>query len=64
MVPAPVTAVRDMSSLNPTGILTIHDMSENENIKLYKDPKYWNQDLREEFLAETRSLWETTHSDK
>jgi hypothetical protein len=42
MVPSPVTAMKDMSSLSPTGIMTVHDMSENENIKLYKDPKYWN----------------------
>ncbi len=40
MVPSPVTAMIDMSSLSTTGIITVHDMAENENIKLYKDPKY------------------------
>jgi hypothetical protein len=64
MVPSPVTAMKDMSSLSPTGIMTVHDMAENENIKLYKDPKYWNMELREEFFAETRTLWENTHADK
>lgn len=64
MVPAPVTAIKDMSAQSPTGILTVHDMSENENIKFYKDQKYWNMELREEFLAETRTLWETTHASK
>ena len=64
MVPSPVTAMKDMSSLDPSGIMTVHDMAENENIKLYKDPKYWNLDVREEFFNETRTLWETTHADK
>lgn len=39
-------------------------MAEKEYMKFYKDTKYWNMDLREEFLSETRTLWETTHSDK
>lgn len=33
-------------------------------MKFYKDQKYWNNDLRPEFEAETRGLWETTHADK
>lgn len=64
MVPAPVTAMKNMSSLDPNGVLTVFDMAEKENLKFYNDKKYWNADLREEFLEETRGLWETTHADK
>ena len=64
MVPAAVTAMKDMTAKDPTGILTVMDMAEKENLKFYKDEKYWNMDLREEFLSETRGLWEGNHSDK
>ena len=64
MVPFPVTAMKDMSANSPTGILVVQDMAEKEYLKFYKDNKYWNMDLRDEFLSETRSLWEGTHADK
>ena len=64
MVPSPVTAMKNMSANDPNGILTIQDMAEKEYMKFYKDTKYWNMDLREEFMNETRGLWETTHADK
>lgn len=64
MVPAPVTAIKDMASKDENGILTVHCMAQNENMKFYKDNKYWNDDLRPEFVAETRGLWETTHGNK
>lgn len=64
MVPSAVTAIKDMSSKDENGIMTVHCMAMNEQMKFYKDAKYWNNDLRPEFEAETRGLWETTHSDK
>lgn len=64
MVPSPVTAMKNMSANDPNGILTVQDMAEKEYLKFYKDTKYWNMDLRDEFMNETRGLWETTHSDK
>lgn len=64
MVPAPVTAIKNMASLDRNGILTVHDMAEKENLRFYQDDKYWNMDLKEEFMSETRGLWETTHADK
>jgi hypothetical protein len=64
MVPSPVTAMKNMTSLDPNGVLTVFDMAEKENLKFYNDKKYWNADLREEFMTETRGLWETTHADK
>lgn len=64
MVPAAVTAMKNMPSLDPNGILTVHDMADKHYLKFYQDPKYWNADLKEEFLSETRSLWDTTHDNK
>lgn len=64
MVPSPVTAMKHMSANDPTGILTVQDMAEKEYLKFYKDTKYWNMDLRDEFMSETRGLWESTHADK
>jgi len=64
MVPAAVTAMKNSPSLDPNGILTIHDMADKQYLRFYQDPKYWNADLKEEFMGETRTLWETTHADK
>ena len=64
MVPAPVTAMKDMCANDPKGIMTVHCMAQNENIKFYKEDKYWNADLKEEFNQETMGLWNTTHADK
>ena len=64
MVPSPVTALKHMSANDPNGILVVQDMAEKEYMKFYKDTKYWNMDLRDEFMSETRGLWDTTHADK
>lgn len=64
MVPAPITAVKDMSANDPNGILTVQCMAQNENLKFYKDEKYWNADLKNEFIQETSGLWEGTYADK
>ena len=64
MVPAPVTAIRDMSANDANGIMTVNCMAQNENLKFYKDAKYWNADLQKEFLHETSGLWTDTHADK
>ena len=39
-------------------------MAEKEYLKLYKDPKYWNMDLRDEFMHETNNLWHKNMDDK
>lgn len=64
MIPSPVTAMKNMASNDPNGILTVHDMADKEYLKFYKDEKYWNMDLRDEFMHETTSLWGDTHNDK
>merc|ERR1711971_1367499 len=40
------------------------DMAEKEYLKFYKEDKYWNMELKEEFLSETRGFWEGNHADK
>jgi len=57
MKPAPVNAIRDMSMQRDDGILSIHCMSTKSYLKFYNEDKYWNLDVKEEFINETRSLW-------
>jgi len=64
MVPSAVTAVQDLSANHRNGILTVKDMAQNENLKFYKEAKYWNADLSREFLKETNGLWENNMEDK
>jgi len=64
LVPAPVTAMKNMSAMDPKGIMTVCDMAEKDYLKLYNEDKYWNAELRDEFMQETRGLWETTHANK
>jgi hypothetical protein len=63
MVPATVLAVPDMGCMNEKGILTIKCMAQNELIKVYNEKKYWNSDLRKEFIHETSGLWGDTFND-
>ncbi len=32
-------------------------MASRDYLKFYGDEKYWNQELKEDFLSQTRSLW-------
>mmetsp|Transcript_4450 Transcript_4450/g.7593 ORF Transcript_4450/g.7593 Transcript_4450/m.7593 type:complete len:291 (-) Transcript_4450:75-947(-) len=64
MVPSAVTAIKNMSSLKKDGILVVYDMAQHDEIRFYQDEKYWNHELKEEFLGETRTLWEEMFDDK
>jgi hypothetical protein len=57
MVPPPVTAIKNMSMQRDDGILTINCMHTKEYLKFYGEDKYWNHELKEEFMGQTRSLW-------
>ena len=46
------------------GILTIYDMAERENLKFYGDDKYWNMDVKDEFMNETNNLWHGNFDNK
>ena len=57
-VPSPVTAVKDLTMNRNDGILNIYDMSRRHYLKFYGEDKYWNMDIKEDFLGQTRSLWQ------
>ena len=57
MVPSPVSAFGDIGAGKKDGIMSLHCMSTKDYLKIYNDKKYWNNDLREDFLSQTRSLW-------
>jgi hypothetical protein len=51
MVPAPVTAYKDLTINRDDGILTVYDMSQREYLKFYNENKYWNVEQKEDFLS-------------
>ena len=57
MTPSAVTAYKNMTIQRDDGILSIYCMSTREYLKLYNEEKYWNLDVREDFLNETRGMW-------
>jgi hypothetical protein len=56
-VPSPVTAVKGLTMNRNDGILNIYDMYRRHYLKFYGEDKYWNMDIKEDFLGQTRSLW-------
>lgn len=64
MVPFAMTAVPDMGAQQDNGILTVYDMNTKDNLKFYNEDKYWNMDLKPEFMDQTRGLWKGNFDDK
>ena len=64
MVPYAVGALKDHPLNKDDGIMTVYDMAQKENLKLYNEDKYWNLDLKDEFMGQTRTLWQGNFSDK
>ena len=56
MVPYSVMALHDHPLQKDDGIMTVYDMATHEKLKLYSEDKYWNLDVKDEFMAETRNL--------
>ena len=57
MVPSPVTSIPKLSANRDDGILTVTCMHTQDQIKLYNEEKYWNVDVRDEFMDSTTTLW-------
>ena len=55
--PPPIGSYQHLGVGKKDGIISLFCMDTNQTIKLYNDPKYWNLELRDEFLSQTRSLW-------
>lgn len=64
MVPYAVTAIKNMSMQRDDGILTVYDMNTRDNMKFYAEDKYWNLDVKDEFMANTRTLWKGNFDNK
>ena len=50
MVPFAMTSLPDLQGLKENGIVTVYDMNTRDNLKFYNDDKYWNLDLKDEFM--------------
>lgn len=57
MVPSAVTSFKNLSMQRDDGILTVYCMGTREYLKFYNEDKYWNMDLKEDFVSQTRGLW-------
>lgn len=57
MVPSAVTAYKNLSMQRDDGIVTVHCMGSKDYMKFYNEDKYWNMDLKDEFMTQTRGLW-------
>ena len=64
LTPYSVTAIKNMSMQKDDGIVNVRCMATREQIKLYNDDKYWNMDLKDDFMSNTRNLWKGNFSDK
>jgi hypothetical protein len=50
MVPSPVTSFKNMSMQRDDGILSVYCMSTRDYLKFYGEDKYWNMDVKEDFM--------------
>mmetsp|Transcript_36611 Transcript_36611/g.35403 ORF Transcript_36611/g.35403 Transcript_36611/m.35403 type:complete len:158 (-) Transcript_36611:55-528(-) len=64
MVPAAVTSFKDLSMQRNDGILTVHCMSTRAYLKFYNEDKYWNLDVKDDFMRQTSNLWRGNSSNK
>lgn len=64
MVPYAVTSIKNLSMQRDDGILTVYDMNTRDNLKFYAEDKYWNLDVKEDFMANTRTLWKGNFDNK
>ena len=64
MVPYAVTAIKNLSMQRDDGIITVYDMNTRDNLKFYAEDKYWNWEVKDEFMANTRTLWKGNFDSK
>ena len=56
-VPSAVTSWKTLSMNSDDGIIRVTDLAKQDEIKVYANDKYWNVDLKKEFMEETGHLW-------
>jgi hypothetical protein len=64
LTPYSVTAIKNMSMQKDDGIVNVRCMATREQIKFYNDDKYWNMDLKDDFMNQTRTMWRGNWNDK
>jgi len=64
MVPFASSALENHPMQKDDGIMTVYDMAQRENLKLYGEDKYWNLELKDEFIGSTNQLWHGNFSSK
>ena len=64
MVPFAVKAVENHSHMKDDGIITVTDMGGKDQLKFYNEDKYWNLDLKDEFMDQTTGLWKGNFDDR
>ena len=57
MVPKAVTSFKNLGAMRDDGILTVHCMATKDYMKFYNEDKYWNLDLKDEFMDTTGNMW-------
>lgn len=57
MVPGTVNAYQHLGVGHKDGVTTLMCMDTKQPLKFYNDPKYWNIELKDDFLSQTRSMW-------
>ena len=63
-VPFAISAIENMGSQKKDGIMTIYDMNMHDELKFYNDDKYWNMEVKDEFMALTNNLQVGNFNDK
>jgi|LakMenEpi03Aug12_release.lakeMendotaPanAssembly.Ray.scaffolds.fasta_scaffold229143_1 hypothetical protein len=64
MTPYAITAIKNLSMQKDDGIVNVRCMATREHMKFYNEDKYWNMDLKEDFMANTRTLWKGNFNNK
>jgi len=46
------------------GLISVYDMAQKEQFHFYGEDKYWNLQLKEEFMDDTTTLWKDLSQNK
>lgn len=60
-VPPYTKSITQFADFSKDGITTITDLNKNQALSFHNSGKYWNPKLKDEFLANTSSLWDPSY---
>lgn len=64
MVPYASSAIEHHPMQKDDGIMTVYDMAQKKNLKFYGEDKFWNLDLKDEFMDQTNEMWRGNYDSK